>query len=250
MNSKIRTFPFTVRNFNAKILDAVRHYWKVRLKQEDQQRQRGNPDAGTRGQVTGGKQLDAFGRLLEHLAKSAGFRRDEIFVQTPLPVPGYYRPQKKWDFAVCRNGRLIAVAEFKSQVGSIGNNFNNRAEEVIGLARDFWVSYREKVFGLSAQPWLGYLFLLEESETTSHFVRLHPSNIPPLEKFKQTSYRDRYKILCETLLLERDFSATALLASRRPETACPVTYDEPFPELSVYSFCHSLFAHLVASAHV
>ena len=102
----------------------------------------------TRGEVTGGKQLDAFADILSNLAKYAGYKDGEIYTHTPLPLPGYYRPQKNWDLAICRNGRIIAAIELKSQSGSFGNNFNNRAEEVIGLARDFQTAYREKAFGL------------------------------------------------------------------------------------------------------
>ena len=120
---------------------------------------------------------------------------------------------------------------------------------MVGLARDFWVAYREKVFGLTRQPWLGYLFLLEESEASSHPIALFPSQIEPLSKFMDTSYQDRYRILCETLVLERDFSATSLLLSRRPVNAAAVSFTEPLSDLSVESFCKSFYAHLIASAH-
>ena len=244
-------FPYSEEQFRAELQRAVEHYWTVRLGQAKRQRRRGRRDAGTRGEVTGGKQLDAFAALLETLAKSAGYTDNELFFgRKEFPVPGYYRPQKKWDFAVVRGNRLIAAVEFKSQSGSFGNNCNNRTEEVIGLARDFWVAYREKVFGLAPQPWLGYLFLLEESDASHRPVGLMPSALPPLAKFANTSYQDRYRILCETLVLERDFTATALLSSRRPDAKGPVTYSEPLPELSVLSFCRSFHAHLLAASHV
>ena len=243
-------FPFAPQEFHDKLQNAVEFYWDARLGQARRQKRHGRPDAGTRGEVTGGKQLDAFGILLEDLAKATGYRDDEIFFRTALPIPGYYRAQKKWDFAVCRAGRLVAAAEFKSQSGSFGNNFNNRTEEVLGLARDFWVAYREKVFGLIPQPWLGYLFLLEESGKSERPVGLFPSCLPPLGKFSGTSYQDRYRLLCEALMLERDFTAAALLVSRRPERGEPVAFAEPHPGLSVLAFCRSLFAHLSAAAHV
>ena len=250
MTETIPTFPYSADQFRNKIQKAVEFYWSVRLGQAKHQRRKGRRDVGTRGEVTGGKQLDEFGRLLESLAKAAGYNADEIFFgKKELAVPGFYRPQKKWDFSIVRGERLIAAAEFKSQSGSFGNNCNNRTEEVVGLARDFWVAYREKVFGLTRQPWLGYLFLLEESEESSHPVALFPSQIEPLSKFKDTSYQDRYRILCETLVLERDFSATSLLLSRRPVNAAAVSFTEPLSDLSVESFCKSFYAHLIASAH-
>ena len=243
------SFPYTTKQFQKLLLDAVAAYWEGRAQQSGKQRKRGVADAGTRGEVTGGHQLDAFGEILTDLAKRAGYLDSEISFLPPLPVPGYYRPQKKWDFAVCRSGRLIAVAELKSQSGSFGNNCNNRTEEVIGLARDFWVAYREKVFGMVPAPWLGYFFLLEDSEKSRTPVRLHPSCLEPLEKFKHTSYQDRYRILCETLILERDFSATALVLSNRPSNKSRISVSEPFPALSFMAFCKSLYAHLLAHAH-
>lgn len=42
---------------------------------------------------------------------------------------------------------MIAAVELKSQVGpSFGNNCNNRTEEAIGTAHDFWTAYREGAF--------------------------------------------------------------------------------------------------------
>ena len=57
---------------------------------------------------------------------------------------------------------LVAAIEVKSQVGSFGNNFNNRVEEALGNATDFWARIR-KVFSIHRKkPWLGYIFMLEE----------------------------------------------------------------------------------------
>ena len=247
-SSDSRKFPFSDAELARRLRNAVASYWQGRLSQARNQTRKGVRDAGTRGEVTGGHQLDAFGQILVELAQKAGFSYAEISFLPPLAVPGWYRPQKKWDFAVCRNGRLIAVAELKSQSGSFGNNCNNRTEEVIGLARDFWVAYREKTFGLVSQPWLGYFFLLEDSERSRSPVKLHPSSIPPLEKFTATSYQDRYRILCETLMLERDFSATSLVLSRRPDKSAKIEISEPEPGLSFAAFCKSLYSHLVSHA--
>ena len=59
---------------------------------------------------------------------------------------------------------LVAAVEVKSQVGSFGNNFNNRVEEALGNASDFWTAYGKGIFKPSQKPWLGYLFMLEEDE--------------------------------------------------------------------------------------
>ena len=39
------------------------------------------------------------------------------------------------------------------------------------------------------------------------------SPLPPLPEFQGTSYLRRYELLCERLVLERDYTATALLVS-------------------------------------
>lgn len=237
-------FPYTKEGLRRRILAAVRSYWTGRSQQKDRQLQRGNHDTGTRSEVTGGHQMDAFGEILSDLALRAGYNENDISFSSPLPVPGYYRSQKKWDFSICRNGRLIALIELKSQSGSFGNNFNNRAEEAIGLARDFWIAYRENTFGLISTPWLGYLFLLEDSPKSNTPVKLFPSALPPLNKFANTSYQRRYQILCETMMFERDFSFTSLIVSPRPTRR--VSFSEPVNALSFFSFCRSYFHHITA----
>jgi hypothetical protein len=61
-----------------------------------------------------------------------------------LTLPGYFRPTKLWDLLVIHKSELIAAIELKSQVGSFGNNFNNRTEEAIGTAHDLWTAYRQE----------------------------------------------------------------------------------------------------------
>ena len=60
--------------------------------------------------------------------------------RSELSVPGYFRPTKMWDILIMDKDVLIGVIEFKSQVGSLGNNFNNRCEEALGNATDFSVA--------------------------------------------------------------------------------------------------------------
>lgn len=206
-------FPYTEVQLRKKIKNAAAFYWKTRRLQAASQKERGVTDAGTRGQVTGGRHLDGFARLIQEICVKAGFKKSEVFFDRAVPVPGYYRPQKNWDVVVMRDGRLVAAVELKSQSGSFGNNFNNRTEEVLGVSRDFWMAYRERVFGVTEAPWLGYLFFLEDSPSSGRAVTLADSPLPPLPEFQGTSYLRRYEILCERLMLERDYTATALLVS-------------------------------------
>ena len=236
------SFPYTDDDMNKKIADAAAFYWRTRKRQAALQKKRGVLDAGTRGQVTGGRHLDGFAKLIQEICIKAGFKRSEVFFDRAVPVPGYYRPQKNWDVVVLRNGRLIAAIELKSQSGSFGNNFNNRSEEVLGVSRDFWLAYRERAFGVTEAPWLGYLFFLEDSPSSNRSVALASSPLPPLLVFRDTGYLKRYEILCERLMLERDYTATALLVSDK-ETA---SVRDGGAGVGAMRFFRSLYSHLSA----
>src|SRR6185437_16682999 len=97
--------------------------------------------------------------LVIELIKVNGLAHADIYQQRSLlTLPGYFRPTKLWDLLVLHQGRLIAAIELKSQIGpSFGNNFNNRAEEAIGTAHDFWTAYRDKAFGEQSRPFIGWM---------------------------------------------------------------------------------------------
>ena len=110
------------------------------------------------------------------------------------------------------------------------------------------MAYRENAFGPGAQPWLGYFFLLEDCEDSARKGTLSASPFPPFGKFEETSVQDRYRILLESMVLERDYSCTSLILSRRPAKTGAADYSEPFASLGFLRFCKSFFAHLAAHA--
>ena len=149
----------TLAELRKHVPDAVRFYWQTRFRQLQKQRAAGGSDQGLRSAVTGGAQMDGFIKLLTQLVIEAGIDRAHIHYQDSLELPGYFRPNKKWDFIVVVKGQLVAALEAKSQVGpSFGNNFNNRTEEAMGSALDLWTAFREKAFGSKVRPWIGYMF--------------------------------------------------------------------------------------------
>lgn len=235
-------FPLTNEELKAQIESATKYYWVCRNRQAKKQAERGKTDAGTRGQVTAGKHMDGFAKLVKMVGRKAGFADKDIFFNTAVPIPGYYRPQENWDIVFLREGKLVAAIELKSQAGSFSNNFNNRSEEVIGVSRDFWLAFRERAFGVGAAPWLGYLFFLEEDGKSTRPVSLKKGPLPPLPIFKRTSYLRRYEILCERLVLERDFTSTALLDSDKEKQ----TVRDGGQNVTAAAFFKSLFKHLVA----
>lgn len=236
-------FPWDETAFRDLTREAVIAYWDTRSGQTKAQKKRKVKDTGTRGEVTGGQHLNGLRDLVTKVILAAGISRDEIHYDNALVLPGYYRAQKKWDVVVVREGRLLAAIELKSQSGSFGNNMNNRTEEVLGLAKDFWTAYRERAFGLH-RPWLGYAFLLEDSEKSRAKVGLKKSPFPPFPIFENTSYAERYRILCERLVLERDYDSAALICAGRVGVG---EFSELSAELSLFVFCKALFDRIKAA---
>lgn len=211
----------------------MRSYWAVRMAQSDKQLAGGKADAGTRGAVTGGKHLDALTDLIEEIFLDCGFPASSISRGSRVELPGYFRPEKKWDLVVVHEDTVAAAIELKSQVGpSFGNNFNNRVEEAIGSALDIWTAHREGRFGLKA-PWLGYIFLLEECQRSTQPVKSAEPffEIDPI--FKCASYKKRYEILCTRLVLERHYNA-ACFATSSSDPSTPI--NEPSDDLSFAAF--------------
>lgn len=123
----------------------------------------------------------ADGGLAGGAARAAGHMngiRDlvrSIFIDCGMPsesivneafLPGYYRARKKWDMAVRYKGALVAALEFNSQVGSVGKNINNRFEEALGTGTDTWAAQTKFSAYGEVPPWLGYVFVLQETDET------------------------------------------------------------------------------------
>lgn len=122
-------------DFENELARAVQYFWQIRGRQKKRQGAKtGKKDAGERSSVTGGKHADGFIRLIAAIVKDAALPNVEIHVteKKPRTLPGFYRPCKEWDLVVLSGESLVAVVEVKSQVGSFGNNFNNRVEEALG----------------------------------------------------------------------------------------------------------------------
>lgn len=115
---------------------AVAAFWGTRKRQQDRQARRGTRDQGSRGAATGGGQLDGCVDLVAELLVESGVPPDSIYRRKRADLPGFFRPAKQWDLIVVMGGNLLVSVEFKSQVGSFGNNYNNRTGERPGAGRD------------------------------------------------------------------------------------------------------------------
>ena len=178
--------------------------------------------------------------LVADIMCSAGLERASIHTRYALELPGYFRPEKKWDLIVVADDQLVAAMEFKSQAGpSFGNNFNNRTEEAIGSATDVWTAYREGRLGKLAgfKPLLGYFFLLEDCEKVHRPVSSEEPHFKVDPGFNGASYAKRYEILCKRLVLERLYDVACLTLSTNSDAT---VFQHPAPDLSFEFFAAAI----------
>lgn len=152
------------------------------------------------------------------------------------------------DYRKMKEGRLVAAIEFKSQVGpSFGNNFNNRTEEAIGTAVDFWTAYREGAFGDNPRPFIGWLMLVEDCDDSRSPVRTTSPHFAVFKEFAQASYADRYNILCRKLVQEQLYTTATLVLS--PRSAVDTgEYSELSEVTGIETFVTTLAGHVAAEA--
>lgn len=211
--------------YYAIISKAIKTFWLTKKRQ---------------GNVLAGKQLDGFLELLTIVAIDAGIPKECIYLRSNH-IPGFYRATKDWDLLIVSpQGNLVAAIELKSQVGSYGNNLNNRTEESLGSSEDFWTAFREKAFPCRQTPWLGYMMIVGKDKSSTHSVKVNEPHFPVREEFRDTTYLDRYRILCEHLVLEHKYSAVALIATSGADT-----YENLSNRISIESFINSFCGHLL-----
>ena len=202
----------------------------------------------TAASVIAGKNMDGFIELTMDIVHANGLDEAEIHrKRRVVTLPGYFRPTKQWDLVVIHREQLVAALEFKSQVGSYGNNFNNRVEEAIGSAHDLWVAYREGAFGEQPRPFVGWLMLFEDAEGSRASVRDVSAHFPVFPEFQGASYADRYNILCRKLVQERLYTAASILLS--PKQAIDTgEYSELSDLTGLGTFVTELAGHVAAAA--
>ena len=236
--------PLELCDYPALAQKAVRKFWLTRAGAASKQTESGKSDAGTRGQVTAGKHMDGFADLFFKVALANGLKKAQIFQKgRELIIPGFFRPIKSWDLIIFNEGHLVAALEFKSQVGSFGKNANNRTEEVLGLAVDLWTAFREGAFGgKSTPPFVGYLFLLEESKETLTKSSPKAGTFELFPEFTNLSYADRYDLLCTKMVSEQLYSAAAVLLSKSRTRS----YSEISPNSGLKNMVSAFAGHIAA----
>ncbi|MCF7668252.1 MAG: PaeR7I family type II restriction endonuclease [Verrucomicrobia bacterium] len=236
-------------DFKGKAREAIKAFWGNREAARQKQIESGKADQGERAGVTAGKNMDGFISLIRDIVRANGLPNAEVYLERAvLTLPGYFRPTKLWDLLVVQDSQLIAAIELKSQVGpSFGNNFNNRTEEAIGTAHDFWTAYREGAFGDQPRPFVGWLMLVEDAPKSRTPVRSESPHFEIFKEFQGASYLERYDLLCQKLVKERLYTAASLIASPRNASETG-EFCNIFRMTSLKTFITSLAGHIATEA--
>lgn len=237
-----------LQNHEDKARDAVKHFWGSRDKASAKQSASGKSDQGSRSAVTAGKNMDGFISLMINIVQANGLPNAQIHqAKKVLTLPGYFRPTKLWDLLIMNGDHLVAALEFKSQVGSFGNNFNNRSEEAIGNAVDIQTAYREGAFGDQPRPFVGWMMLLEDAEGSRSPVKNPEPHFAVFPEFQGASYAQRYEILCRKMTQEQYYTAAAILLAKQDD-ADSGTYSEVSELTGLRTFVSELAGHVAAEA--
>jgi hypothetical protein len=167
-----------------------------------------------------------------------------IFIDAGMPessveyepyLPGFYRPRKRWDMAVKYKGALVAALEFKSQVGSVGKNINNRFEEALGTGTDTWAAQSKLAVYGEVPPWLGYVFVLREDEETESPSRPIDALFPADPAFKGMSFNHRYQEMLKRFMGDNIYQGGWFITTKTDEGG-RVSYTEPLATASGRAF--------------
>lgn len=235
---------------NDAVKDAVRSFWTTR-----------NGGSG----VLSGKTLDPFVDIIARVVKESGLENAEIHTGVNTSqLPGFFRPHKSWDAVVINDGKLVVAVELKSQVGSIGNNFNNRSEEVLGSGIDLRTAIEESAFGDDAAIFTGYLIIVEKSDKTLATPNIRMKFFPVMHGFlldesergstyckqkdgsfptaKGIAYLDRYDVMCKRLMMKGLYNAAAVVAAPNKDHD-EGNYESVSAQTSIETFMTRLSSH-------
>ncbi|WP_232326540.1 PaeR7I family type II restriction endonuclease [Microbispora sp. ATCC PTA-5024] len=165
---------------------------------------------------------------------NAGISEECVIERQPY-LPGYYRVRKQWDLVVVCDGILVAAIEFKSQVGSVGKNINNRFEEALGTAATdtHAAQTKNEAYG-QVPPWLGYVFVLQETTETEQENRSVDALFPTDPAFKGMSYNQRYQEMVRRFIGDGIYQAGWFIATKRTEEG--IVYNEPLATATAEAF--------------
>lgn len=258
--------------------NAIQHWWTSK---NVNAKGIASSQGGTRDHNLRGDTMDGFRDVIIECLLDEGVAAHDIYYGSqmsalPSSLPSFYRASKNWDVVVCKNAHhkrvddpsldepyLVATIEFKSQDKSIGNNQNNRIEESIGNAHDFWASYEHESFvRLTPRPWLGYLFVGRYAEgdenkpveikqplfpTDAAFAGTDPTRRLNSIRYPGPSYAERYRVFLRRMLAQKLYDGACFLVTHEDIAQAIPNYRVLFQELSGENFLDGLRRHIRAN---
>lgn len=195
------------------------------------QKSAGRTDTGLRGQVTSGGHLDPLADVIKNMLVEAGLDAKDIYTKGELELPGYFRPEKKWDLLAFHKKELVAAIELKSIWSSYGNNMNNRIEEAVGSGYDFRLANKNGLLGESV-PWLGYVFVIRNDDLIHAPKNARQPHFAVDQDFDRASYLERSITACRRLVAERIYDRAFYAVC----DASALTIDEPASDMTWAKF--------------
>ena len=175
-----------------------------------------------------------------------GLPKTQVFCGTAVEIPGWYRPEKKWDLLVISDGELIAGIEFKSQVGSFENATTIGPRKPSAAQRIFGPPIAK---GRSNRPPATTLAVHDAARRSPRLIdpcqSARTQSFEYFPEFKDASYGKRCEILLTKLVRERLYDSACFLLSDSKK-GLRGYYREPVPELCFESFIASLLARAIA----
>jgi len=225
---------------------AVRGYWKSLADAEAAKAGSEKQDVGRRGSVTAGTHLEAFTDLIAQVVKLNGLKDCTVHTDKgDAIIPGYFRATKNWDLLVKHGKHLVAAIELKSMGSSFGNNTNNRAEEVLGVALDFRHAFQAKLLGEQpVSPFLGYCVLLADDAKADCAVKVKEPHFGADPIFEGKSYKQRFEILCQRLVEAKVYDAAAVVFSEPSKGKRVGAFTPEDGPQSFVAFCRLLAEHV------
>jgi hypothetical protein len=182
---------------HTRINKAVWQWLAAKEVQGQRSEEGGNAQGGSRAQVTGGAHMRGVNQLIVDEIRATGATELELRFDRQATLAGWYRNSKAWDLLVLQRGQPILAVEYKSMAGSVGNNLNNRADEVFGIAEDARQAEAHGILPPNLRR--AYIYMLEVTPRVLAPVSVgRPfGNTDPV--FIGASYLDRVVIMCERM---------------------------------------------------
>jgi hypothetical protein len=220
------------------VKDAVRNFWRDWSIRHDMH------SAGLTGRLF--PTWDRLsGALIDTLAER-GVDASLILAGRDAALPGAYGlGRSAWDLVAVKDGIPLGAIKFTAQNSqSVGNNFNNRVQELMSIAFDVRRQYDSREL-YEFQPYLGLFFILEAGNRVDTPVRKPPDVYARLGD--AITYKGRLGETFKQFCSDGLYDGIAYVLSDGGENP---SFEEPRPEMSVDHFVADFAGQVLALAEL